>query len=198
MAPTIGGSPMGHSGTTAASLSSTNATTVVMMWSRRPPTDSPSPCGVGFSLGRFAAPHSSGHDRAPPSAERTCRHGAQAAVRRPDRRWLPRDGPHPDAVLCDHEFGRATAQSRVAVVRFGVLVTLIASTMADRRGRHPAALHRCVELCHDRLGRFLSQPRLPRRDPIVRAGPVDCARHHHRIMAVEEMPARSAPGLRRS
>lgn len=92
------------------------------------------------------------------------------------------------------EFGRGnTAQGIVfAVVRFGVLVTLIASTMADRRGRRPLLLFTGVSSCvMTVLGgfspnlAFLGGTQLFARGLSTALGIIIA------IMAVEEMPTRS-------
>ena len=197
MAPTIGGSPMGHSGTTAASLSSTT-TTGVMMWSRRPPTDSPSPCAALAWPVRRASPHSSGHFSywwAPPdrlNAHAATVLGLPCAVQIVDG-YLGTVLTQTLSFATD-EFGRGnTAQGVVfAVVRFGVLVTLIASTMADRRGRRPLLLFTGVSSCVTTvLGgfspnlAFLGGTQLFARGLSTALGIIIA------IMAVEEMPTRS-------
>ena len=198
MAPTIGGSPMGRSGTTAASLSSTNAMTVVMMWSRRPPPPAIPVCGVGSSLGLFAALSAlvgtPSYWWAP--LDRLNAHAATvlgAAVRRPDRRWLPRDGPHPDAVLCDRRVRTRQhgAGNRVCCRSIREAAILDASTMADRRGRRPLLLFTGVSSCVTTVLGGFSPTSPSSAEPNCSLSSSTALGIIIAIMAVEEMPTRS-------
>ncbi len=92
------------------------------------------------------------------------------------------------------EFGRGnTAQGVVfAVVRFGILVTLIASAMADRRGRRPLLLFTGVSSCvMTVLGGFSPNIAVLGGTQLFARGLSTALGIIIAIMAVEEMPTRS-------
>lgn len=92
------------------------------------------------------------------------------------------------------EFGRGnTAQGLVfGIVRFGVLVTLIASTMADRRGRRPLLLYTGVSSCVlTVLGGLSPNIAVLGGTQLIARGLSTALGIIIAIMAVEEMPTRS-------
>ena len=116
------------------------------------------------------------------SSVSACRIDPRAAVRRADRRWLPRHRPHPDAFVRDRRVRAGQHRPGCRVRHRAIRGARHLDHVVPRRPSRATAavaVHRRVELCAHLPRGTLPQSGLARRHPACCPRPLNCARHPH-------------------